>query len=124
MSGWNIGEALYRFGDSPVADQPALIHGDLVISFRELRRRACGIASYLKSLDLPAGAHVGHYLRNSNAYMEVFTATALAGMAHVNVNYRYLDEELIGLCNSLDTRLLVYDAEFDDRVAAGAGVVG
>ena len=118
MSGWNIGEAIYRFGDSPVADQPALIHGDLVISFRELRRRACGIASYLKSLDLPAGAHVGHYLRNSNAYMEVFTATALAGMAHVNVNYRYLDEELIGLCNSLDIRVLVYDAEFADRVAA------
>lgn len=118
MSGWNIGEAIYRFGDSPVADQPALIHGDLVISFRELRRRACGIASWLRSLDLPAGAHVGHYLRNSNAYMEVFTATALAGLAHVNVNYRYLDEELIGLCNSLDIRVLVYDAEFADRVAA------
>ena len=101
MSGWNIGEAIYCFGDSPVADQPALIHGDLVISFRELRRRACGIAAWLKSLDLPAGAHVGHYLRNSNAYMEAFTATALASLAHVNVNYRYLDEELIGLCNSV-----------------------
>ena len=23
VSGWNIGEAIYRFGDSPVADQPA-----------------------------------------------------------------------------------------------------
>ncbi len=118
MAGWNFAEAIYRFGDSPIAHQPALIHDDSAISFRELRRRACGIATHLQSLGLPHGSHVGHYLRNSNAYMEVFTASALAGFSHVNVNYRYRDEELLGLCNSLDIRVLVYDAEFAGRVAA------
>lgn len=118
MSDWNIARAIYEFGGSAVAQQPALIHGDTVISFGELRRRACHIATYLQSLGLPAGAHVGHYLRNSNAYMEAFTGAGLAGMSHVNVNYRYLDEELIDLCNGLDIRVLVYDAEFADRVAA------
>jgi fatty-acyl-CoA synthase len=118
MTTWNFAEAVYQLGDSAVADQPALIHADQVVSFRELRRRALGIAAYLDQLGLPAGAHVGHYLRNSQAYLEMFTGAGLAGFFHVNVNYRYLDEELIGLCNSLDIRVLVYDSEFADRVAA------
>ena len=118
MSCWNFAETVYSLGEGPTADHPALIHDDLIISYSELRHRASGIASYLNSLELPAGSHVGHYLRNSNAYMEMFVGSGLAGHAHVNVNYRYRDEELIGLANGLDLRVLVYDAEFADRVAA------
>lgn len=118
MSCWNFAEALYRLGEGATAERPALIHDDLVISYAELRRRAAGIASFMESLELPAGSHVGHYLRNSNAYMEAYAGAGLAGHAHVNVNYRYQDEELIGLANGLDIRVLVYDAEFADRVRA------
>ena len=89
---WNIGEAIYQLGQSAVADRPALIHGDQEISFKALTQRASVIASWLQSLQLPPRAHVGHYMRNSNAYMETFTAVALAGMAHVNVNYRYMEQ--------------------------------
>ena len=67
---WNFAEAIYQWADSPAADRPALIHEDRVISYAQLRDRACGIASWMRQLALPAGAHVGHYLRNSNAYME------------------------------------------------------
>ena len=117
MSCWNIAEAIYQLAESDYGNQPALIHAGEVQTYAELKQRASGIASHLQSLGLPAGAHVGHYLRNSNAYMEVFTGVGLAGMAHVNVNYRYRDEELVDLCNGLDIRVLVYDAEFADIVA-------
>ena len=115
---WNISEAIYQIGASEIGDRSALIHGDQNVTYKELVRRASGVASWLQSLELPAGAHIGHYMRNSNAYMEAFTAAGLAGMAHVNVNYRYLDQELVDLCNGLDIRVLVYDAEFSDRVAS------
>lgn len=118
MSCWNVAEAIYRFGGSEIADLPALIHEDQLISYRELRRRACGIAAWLQSQGLAPGAHVGHYMRNSNAYLETFTGAGLAGLSHINVNYRYLEEELVDLCNGLDLQVLVYDAEFADRVAA------
>lgn len=118
MSCWNFAEAVYRLGEGATADRPALIHDDTVISYGELRNRAVGIASYLDSLELPPGSHVGHYLRNSNAYMETYAGAGLVGHAHVNVNYRYLDEELIDLANGLDLRVLVYDAEFAPMVAA------
>lgn len=114
---WNFSEAMYQFGDSEIASRPALIHDEEIISFAELRRRCCGIASWLQTQGVPVGAHVGHYLRNSNAYMETFTAAGLAGLSHVNVNYRYLDEELVDLCNGLDLQVLVYDSEFAELVA-------
>ncbi|MEH6590976.1 MAG: AMP-binding protein [Halioglobus sp.] len=115
---WNISEAIYRLGHSTVADRPALIHGGDEVSFKQLTERASSFGSWLTSLELPARAHIGHYMRNSKAYMESFTAAGLAGMTHVNVNYRYMDQELVDLCNGLDIRVLVYDAEFADRVAA------
>lgn len=121
MNDLNFAAALYQLGQGTLADSPALIHADQVISYGELARRASGIAAYFASLGLPQGAHIGHYMRNSNAYLEMFTGAGLAGMFHVNVNYRYRDQELIDLCNGLDIRVLVYDKEFAPIVGAIRG---
>ena len=117
MSCWNFAEAIFHLGEGGTAGWPALIHGEQRISYGELRRRALGIAAYLREQGLDASAHVGHYMRNSNAYLETAIGAGLAGMAHINVNYRYQDEELVDLCNGLDIQVLVYDAAFADRVA-------
>ncbi|MEH6611070.1 MAG: AMP-binding protein [Halioglobus sp.] len=116
MSCWNVAEAAYLLADGPLAERPALIHENEVITYAELRRRACGIGAWLVDQDLEPGSHVGHYMRNSNAYMEVFEGSSLAGMSHLNINYRYRDKELVDLCNSLDVRVLIFDSEFAERV--------
>ncbi len=118
MSCWNFAEAIYQLAHSDWGEKTALIHADHNLSYRELVARAEGIADFLSDLDLPAGSHVGHYLRNSNAYLESFVGAGLAGHSHVNVNFRYTDEELTDLCNGLDIRVLVYDSEFAGIVAA------
>jgi acyl-CoA synthetase (AMP-forming)/AMP-acid ligase II len=118
MSEWNMVDAIYQLGAGDLAERPALIHADQRISFAELRRRASGIAAYLQDQGIPRGAHIGHYMRNSPAYIETWVGGGLVGMSHVNVNYRYLDDELVDLCNALDLQVLVYDAEFSDRVVA------
>ncbi|MEM1114386.1 MAG: AMP-binding protein [Pseudomonadota bacterium] len=115
---WNFAAAVHRIGGSDLADRTALIHGDLSLSFADLRQRALGIATYLAAKGLPRGAHVGHYMRNSNAYLESFIGAGLAGLSHVNVNYRYREQELADLCQGLDIAVLIFDAEFADRVAA------
>ncbi len=117
MSCWNIVEAICQIAESPIGDSPALIHEECRVDYRELVRRASGMAAWMESLGLPERSHVGHYMRNSNAYMETFTATGLVGFGHVGINYRYLDEELTDLCNQLDVRVLVYDEEFAEHVA-------
>lgn len=114
---WNYSEALDRIGSGPIADRVAMHHDGDDISFRELRSRCRGIAAWLQQQGLDPRVHVGHYMRNSNAYLETFLGGGLVGHAHVNVNYRYQDSELSGLCNTLDIQVLVYDAEFADCVA-------
>ena len=114
---WNFSEAVFQLAHSDIAGRPALIHDDKIISYSQMMDRCDGIASWLAALNLPAGSHVGHYMRNSNVYMESFIATGLAGMSHVNVNFRYLDDELLDLFNALDIRVLIYDAEFAPLVA-------
>ncbi len=118
MSCWNYAEAIYQLAQSDWGSRPALIHADEEISYRELTRRALGIARYLDELKLPAGSHVGHYMRNSNAYTETLVGAAFAGHSHVNVNFRYTGQELADLCNDLDIRVLVYDSEFAHVVAS------
>lgn len=116
MNCWNFAEAAYQLGEGDTADRPALIHDGESINYRELRRRAVGIASFLQAQGCKPGAHVGHYMRNSNAYLETLIGAGLAGLSHVNVNYRYQEKELLELCNGLDIEVLVYDAAFADRV--------
>ena len=117
---WNFSEAVHQIANSELGDRPALIHDDEVISYAELNRRATGLAAWLHAQGIDQGAHVGHYMRNSNAYLETFVGAGLAGMSHVNVNFRYLDEELRDLCNGLDIQVLVYDTEFAETVALWA----
>ncbi|WP_101756729.1 AMP-binding protein [Oceanicoccus sp. KOV_DT_Chl] len=114
---WNYSEAVDRIGQGPMANRTALIHEHERITFAELRSRARGIGAWLQAQGLKKHSHVGHYLRNSNAYLEAFLGSSLIGCAHVNINYRYQNQELEDLCNSQDVEVLVYAAEFAQRVA-------
>ena len=114
---WNFALAAHGIAlQSP--DRVALAHGDRKISYGQLDRRTDALASALSSLDLPPGAHVGHYMRNRPEYMETVLACGKVGLAHVNVNYRYTVDELAYLLGVLDVEVLVYGREFADKVAA------
>jgi acyl-CoA synthetase (AMP-forming)/AMP-acid ligase II len=114
---WNYSEAVDRIGQGPMANRPALIHEHETISFALLRMRARGIGAWLQNQGVKRHSHIGHYMRNSNAYLETFLGSNLIGCAHVNINYRYQKKELEDLCNSLDIEVLVYGAEFAEQVA-------
>lgn len=113
---WNFASLLSAIGQSPLAHKAALVHGSQTISYGELDQRSDAIGSYFTSLGLNPGSHIGHLMRNSNAYMETFVGCGKSAMSHVNINYRYQAEELTALCESLDIQVLVYDSEFSDRV--------
>ncbi|MGV0836525.1 acyl-CoA synthetase [Mycolicibacterium thermoresistibile] len=62
--------------------------------------------------------HLGLYLRNGNQYLEAMIGSYRARVAPFNVNYRYVDEELVYLLTDARARALVYSAEFAPNVAA------
>ncbi len=60
--------------------------------------------------------HLGIYLYNGNEYLESMYGAYKARVAPFNVNYRYIENELIYLLNDADCRALVYHASFAPRL--------
>ncbi len=61
--------------------------------------------------------HLGIYLYNCHEYLEGMMGSYKARVAPFNVNYRYVDDELVYLLNDADARALIYHARFAPNVA-------
>ena len=100
-----------------IGDSPALTHGDVTRSWSEYDNRASRLAQAMVDAGLGADSKVGLYLYNSNEYLEAhFAAFKFRGVP-VNVNYRYLDEELWYLLDNSDAEALFFHSSLGDRVA-------
>jgi fatty-acyl-CoA synthase len=100
-----------------IGDSPALTHGDLTRTWTEYDDRAARLAQAMVDAGLGADSKVGLYLYNSNEYLEAhFAAFKFRGVP-VNVNYRYLDEELWYLLDNSDAEALFFHSSLGDRVA-------
>ena len=103
-----------------VPDQAAVVQGDRRVSWRDYEQRAARLAQALLDAGLGAGAKVGMYLYNSPEYCETnFAALKIRGVP-INVNYRYLDNELRYLLDNADVEALVFHTSLADRVARRA----
>ena len=101
-----------------VPDRTAFRCGDHSLTFRQLDERANRFGSALRARGVGRGDHVGIQLYNSVEYLEAFLGCCKIGAVPVNVNYRYVSEELRYLFTTLDLKALVYGADFEDEVAA------
>jgi fatty-acyl-CoA synthase len=101
-----------------VPERLAFRCGDHSLSFRQLDERANQLGNALRARGIGRGDHVGIQLHNSIEYLETFLACCKIGAAPVNVNYRYVSEELVYLFGMLEFRALAYGAEFESEVAA------
>ena len=99
-----------------VPDRIAFGCGEQKLTFKQLDERANQLGNALRSRGIGRGDNVGIQLYNCAEYLEAFFACSKIGAIPVNVNYRYVADELQGLFNSLHLRGLVFGAEFDAAV--------
>ncbi len=100
-----------------IADREAVVCGPTRLSWGEYENRAARLAGAFSRAGLGEGSKVGLYLYNSPEYLESqFAAMKTRGVA-VNVNYRYLDDELLYLLENSDAEVLVFHTSLGDRVA-------
>ena len=111
--GWNYAD-LWEAVAERYGDEPAMIHGDRRVAWRDFDERADGVARSLLDAGLQRQDKVAQYLRNRPEYMESMFATFKAGLVPVNTNYRYGDDELTYLWDNCDAAAVVFDAEFTD----------
>jgi fatty-acyl-CoA synthase len=115
MSGWNFAD-VWETVAQQVPDAPALVHGDRRIAWAELDRRANGIARVLLDRGAQEQDKVAQYLYNGTEYLESMFGTFKAGLAPINTNYRYLEDELVYLWDNGDVVAVVFHGSFTDRI--------
>jgi len=104
-----------------IGDRTAVVCGADRRTYAELEAEANRLAHHLRSRGIGPGDHVGIHLCNGVEYVAGLLATLKLRAVPVNVNYRYVENELLYLYRDSDIRVLMYDAEFEPRVAAVHG---
>ncbi len=89
----------------------------LRMSYEELEGRANRAANAFAALGLGAGDHVGIHLYNGIEWIEAMLGLFKLRAVPVNVNYRYVADELAYLFADADLRAVVTEPEFADLVA-------
>src|SRR4029450_3961572 len=85
---------LWEFVADRVPERVAVVAPERTISFGELEARANRLAAHLASHGVEAGDHIGLHLYNGTEYLEGMLAAYKLRAVPVNVNYRYVEEEL------------------------------
>ena len=101
-----------------VPDRTALVCADRRLTYRELDERANRLAHHLLDAGVRPGEHVGMYLYNSTEYVEGLLASVKIRAVPVNVNYRYVADELRYLFTDADLVALIHQRELAPRIDA------
>ena len=124
MAGLNFADIFETVVDT-VPDAPALVvratsDDEVRFSFAQLDARVNRLAHVLVDLGIAPGDHVGCHLYDGNQYIEVTLAAFKVRAVPVNVNFRYVDEELAYLFDTADLKLVVTEPELAERAGRAA----
>jgi fatty-acyl-CoA synthase len=100
-----------------IGDREAVITGSVRRTWSEYDDRASRLAAAFAGAGLGPDSKVGIYLWNSNEYLETQFAAWKGRGVPININYRYLDDELLYLLENSDAEALVFHTSLGDRVA-------
>ncbi len=116
---YNIAD-LFEHTADVVPDRVAVVDGDRRFTYRELDERANRIAHFLAARGIGADDHVGIYAKNSHQWLEAMLGCLKIRAVPINVNYRYVTDELAYLIGNAELVGCVYDQEYAERLAAVA----
>jgi len=100
-----------------VPDRVAVICGDRQVTFAQLEARTNRLAHHLARHGVGVGDHIGVYARNSVEALEAMIAAYKLRAVAVNVNYRYVQNELRYVFDNADLVALVHERRYSAKVA-------
>ncbi len=128
MAGWNIASVQEAIA-AATSERECIVFRGRRLTWREFNERTRRLANFLirrglgchrertELQNFESGQdHLGLYLYNGNEYLEGMVGAFKARVAPFNVNYRYVEDELLYLLRDARCRALVYHARFAPRV--------
>jgi acyl-CoA synthetase (AMP-forming)/AMP-acid ligase II len=94
----------------------ALICGDRTLTFAELEDRSNRLAHHLASQGIHQGDNIGYYARNGVEVVETLLAAFKLRAVPININYRYVADELRYVVDNADIVAVVHDRRFTPAV--------
>ncbi|HEX9841307.1 MAG TPA: AMP-binding protein, partial [bacterium] len=88
-------------------DAPAVVDGELRLTYRELDERVHRLAAGLQGLGLRHGEHIAVLSANGHRYMETYLAGALAGLVVAPINTRLSPRETAFILNDAEIGALL-----------------
>ncbi len=118
---YNFADLFESIVDGLPDNEALIVDGTKRFTYAQLEKRVNRLAHVLQSLGVKAGEHVGLYLFNGNEYVEGMLAALKIRAVPINVNYRYVEEELRYLMNDADLVAVIHERQFTPRLAAIKG---
>ncbi|WP_067813749.1 acyl-CoA synthetase [Actinomadura kijaniata] len=100
-----------------IGDRVALVCGDQRLTYAALDAHANRLAHHLAAAGVGPGDHVAVQLYNGVEYAAAMLAALKLRAVPINVNYRYVENELLYVYDDSGSVALLYDVEFEERVA-------
>ena len=108
---FNIADLFELVADA-VPGREALVAGEVRRTFAELDERATRLANHFLDAGLRPGAKVAIYGWNRVEWAEAFFAAFKARLIPINVNYRYVADELRYVLENADCEAVVFERSF------------
>ncbi len=101
-------------------DRPYLADERARRTYAEMDRRANRLAHHLASTGIGPGDRVGIYALNRVEWVEALWAVFKLRAVWININYRYVEDELRYLFDQAGLRALIVEEQYAERAAAVA----
>ncbi|WP_051486072.1 AMP-binding protein [Nocardioides sp. J54] len=113
----NLADVLEAMADA-LPDRAAIVTMERTWTFAEVDDRATRLANHLVSLGVQPGEHVAVHATNRIEWIDALYGCLKARAVPININYKYLHDELAYLYDNADCVAAIIAPEFVDAVEA------
>ena len=99
-----------------IPDREAVVLGETRLTYIELDSRANKAANALKKLGIKKGSHLGIYAFNCIEWLEIMLGAYKLCAIPININYRYVEEELKYLIDNADMEAIFFHKQFSTKI--------
>ena len=117
MSTFNLAD-MFEAAVDAFGDREYIVAAGERRTYAQMEERANRLAHFLAAQGIGPGDHVGIYALNCVEWVETAWAVFKLRAVWININYRYVKEELRYLFTNADLVALVHQADYSPQVAA------